>query len=71
MDGSYSSTPYAITQVWESNGDSHYKLAVKQEDVWIWDGTKETDISWEVHEISLDGVVNWLASEYSNSIANW
>ena len=70
-DGSHTVSPYAVAKTFNSTGSGSYNLAVKTEDVWIWDGTKESDSSWEVYQIGLDGIVDWSQTEYSNSITNW
>ena len=70
-DGSHTVSPYAVAKTFNSKGSGYYNLAVKTEDVWIWDGTKESDSSWEVYQIGLNGIVDWSQTEYSNSITNW
>ena len=70
-DGSHTVSPYAVAKTFNSTGSGSYNLAVKTEDVWIWDGTKESDSSWEVYQIGLNGIVDWSQTEYSNSITNW
>ena len=52
VERSDNNTPQVLT-------DDYYQLAVKSEDTWLWNGAIESNVWWDIHEISLDGRFDW------------
>ena len=69
---------WAVTWLWEEWDDGGYKkiqaveeledggyiIAIKQENVDSWNGTRWTD--WETVQLNSQGVINWNTSEWNN-----
>ena len=53
-----------------STSDVHYKVAVKNTYSYTFDGTTETDVSWEILKVSTSGVIDYSGSIYTDSITS-
>ena len=55
-DGSHSKSPLFVERSDNNTPqvltDDYYQLAVRSEDTWLWNGATESNVWWDIHEIS-------------------
>ena len=65
-----SSTAEGVYRDTSNSSDIHYKVAIKNTYSYTFDGTTETDVSWEILKVSTSGYIDYSGSIYTDSITS-